>query len=97
MIDKLIDMNKNIFFDIKGFDYKNNFDTVKAKLSLEKDTIGKQIAELKEKAMEINNETIKPTLIEIENNYESLKEKLQDNWDEISEKYDVEEKITFIK
>jgi hypothetical protein len=26
-----------------------------------------------------------------------LKEKLQDNWDEISEKYDVEEKITFIK
>jgi hypothetical protein len=47
--------------------------------------------------MKINNETIKPTLIELENNFESLKEKLQDNWDDISEKYDVEEKIEFIK
>lgn len=97
MVDKLVDLNKRIFFDIKEYNYKNNFETVKSKFLEEKDIIWKQILELKEKAMKINNETIKPTLIELENNFESLKEKLQDKWEDVSEKYDVEEKIKFIK
>jgi hypothetical protein len=39
MVDKLVDLNKRIFFDVKEYDYKNNFESVKSKLLEEKDII----------------------------------------------------------
>ncbi len=89
LFDELLDLNKNIFFDLKEVDYKNEYETVKFKLEEKFKDIENKYNQLKEELKEIWQEKVKPKLEELQEKVLVLKAEIN----KLNSKYDISNKI----
>lgn len=101
--DGRVGANKEIIDDVKNFDYEGTWDEVKALFQKEIKLVETKlvefedkIAEWKDKANDIAHKKAEEISANIEDHINNMQTKLQGKWDDINEKYEIEEKVKLL-
>lgn len=98
--DGWVGTNKEIIDDVKNFDYEGTWEDVKAFFQKEVKNIEDKISEFEERVIEWKekaNEAVKQKAEEmstmIQDRITDVQSKLEGKWDDVNEKYQIEEKV----
>lgn len=101
--DGRVGANKEIYDDVKNFDYEGTWEEVKALFQKEIKLVEAKlvefedtIADWKEKATDAVQKKAEDLSANIEDHIANMQTKLQGKWDDINEKYEVEEKVKLL-
>lgn len=93
----LVDFNKSFFTDLKDYNYEERVEELMKYYNSEKWKIESKIEDLKSKLWVLNKDKIQPTIKDLEEKIEEFKSKLEDRYDELNQKYNVDKTVDKIK
>ncbi len=97
LLNELVDLNKNIFIDIKDHNYEESYQKIKEYVETEKEKLESKVEELASKVWQRNEETLQPLIEDIEERIKHLKETTEENVKNLNEKYALQEKLNNLK
>ncbi len=102
--DGRLDTNKEMIEDVREFDYEGKWEEVKAffqkevaMLESKLEELEDKVAERKEKANEAAHKKAQEISTMVQERIEDVQEKLTGRWNDINEKYQVEEKVKLLQ